>query len=87
MSAYDNLISSLIAGDKIKLPLSVKDNSLRSAFHRTVKEVAQYGQIINKKLVITMSDNGQYKTAELVDPPVIQFEVLKEESADERSSS
>lgn len=94
MSVYDNVISALITGQKVKLPATVNVSSLRSAFHRTIKEVRQYGQIIDKKLKVTatVEEDKHYLTVELIDPPVVKFEVVQEEATaqeneDETSSS
>lgn len=89
MSSYDNIISSLLTGNKVKMPLHVKDSSLRSCYRRTQQQAAQFGQILNKKLKISVcADTEQgYKIAELVEEESIPFTIITEEvKSDEEST-
>jgi hypothetical protein len=69
--------------------LYIKDSSLRSCYRRTQQQAKQFGQILNKKLKISViADKEQgYKLAELVEETNIPFEVvIEQEKSDEAST-
>lgn len=91
MSVYDEVVSAMLTGSKVKLPLYIKDSSLRSCYRRTQQFAKQYGQVLDKKLKITTVDvteqEKSYKIAELVEEESIPFTVITEEDKSDEAST
>jgi hypothetical protein len=95
MSVYDEVVSAMLTGSAVKLPLYIKDSSLRSCYRRTQQQAKKFGQILDKKLKITAveatdTEKG-YKVAELVVEESIPFtiitaDIIEQEKSDEAST-
>lgn len=82
MSVYDEVVSAMLTGSKVKLPIYIKDSSLRSCYRRTQQSAHKFGQVLDKKLKITVVDATEseksYKLAELVVEESIAFTIVQD---------
>lgn len=76
MSVYDEIVSAVLIGDTVKIPVSVNNAGLRSCFFREKKALERLGHAVVGQLEIKMSDNGQYKTVRLRKDGAIAFEIV-----------
>lgn len=76
MSVYDQIVSSVINGETVKVPLNVNVAGIRSCFFREKKKLAELGFVVQGVLQFRSVEEEGYRTVRLHKAAAVQFEVV-----------